>query len=226
LPEPVRLETQARELRRDADVWQIALSGPDGEQWIRARRVILATPAYATAGLLAAADPEAAKVLAGIEYAPIVAVALGVDPAEIRGEVEGFGFIVPRSAGTRLLGCLFMSRLFPGRAPEGRELLHCMLGGTRWPEAVQLPDELLIEQLVADLDRSLGLEAAPRTLCVRRFDRAIPQPGVDHLKRVDEVTRRVAALPGLGLAGSYLAGVSVADSLASGVCAAARVTQP
>ena len=142
----------------------------------------------------------------------------------MREPIRGFGFLVPKAEKKALLGCLFMSQLFPGRAPEGQELLHCMLGGVRWPEALNEPDEVLVERAVADLDRMLGLKAAPEGLGVGRWERAIPQPGREHPARMSWVQQRLAAdVPGLALAGSYVAGVSVTDSLASGVAAAARV---
>jgi oxygen-dependent protoporphyrinogen oxidase len=223
LPEPVFTETRVTRLAREEGAWRVELSGPSGGESVRARDVVVAVPAFAAAELLASLAPDAATALAGIEYAPIVALALGAEPAKVRSAIEGFGFLVPRSAGLALLGCLFMSRLFPGRAPEGRELLHCMLGGVRWPEAVTLPDDVVVGRALADLDRTLGLEAAPETVGVRRWPRAIPQPDVDHVRRIAEIERRVRALPRLWLAGSYLAGVSVADTLASGVRAASNV---
>ena len=82
---------------------------------------------------------------------------------------------MPREAGLSLLGCLFMSRLFPGRAPDGRELLQCMLGGVRWPEAVNTPDDVILERLASDLECTLGLRSAGEVLAVTRWERAIPQ---------------------------------------------------
>jgi len=219
LPEPVQTGAGVKHLAPAPEGWQVDL----GEGQLVARRVLLATPAFATAELVGSFAPEAAALLAGIEYAPIVAAGFGVDPRAVREPVEGFGFIAPRSSGLRLLGCLFMSRLFPGRAPAGRELLHAMLGGVRWRGCVEEADDVLVERALADLDRCLGLKAAPRTLALRRWPRAIPQPGRGHVRRIAEVERRLSAHPGLALAGGYLAGVSVADSLASGVRAAARL---
>ena len=51
------------------------------------------------------------------QHAPIVALPLGVRRDDLRRPAEGFGFLVPRDAGEKLLGGLFMSRLFEGRPP-------------------------------------------------------------------------------------------------------------
>ncbi len=224
LPAPVHQRTCVRELAREGPGFRLGLEGPDGEWVLRARQVIVATPAFAAGALLEDVAPEAAEALSRIEYAPIVAVGLGVDPEQVRETIEGFGFIAPRSEGGKLLGCLFMSRLFPGRAPEGRELLHCMLGGVRWPEAVREPDDVVLAALHEDLDRALGLRVTPQTLTVHRWERAIPQPDREHVHRMTELRRRIA-VPGIVLAGSYLAGVSVADTLESGVAAAAALVE-
>ena len=221
LPEPVRTGVTVQALSRDARGWHADL----GVEAVRARQVVIAAPAYAAADLLAPVDSALGEQLAGVAYAPIVALGLGVRPVDVNGAVEGFGFIVPRSSGLKLLGCLFMSRLFPGRAPKGHELLHLMLGGVRWPASVELPDDILLKQALEDLDRTLGLAGDPRCVALRRWKRAIPQPGREHVRQIAEVSRRLADLPGLHLAGGYLAGVSVADALESGVRAASRVLE-
>jgi oxygen-dependent protoporphyrinogen oxidase len=221
LGEPVRLGTRVARLVVEDTRWRAELRSAAGDEVVSARRVIVATPAPAASELLSLVAPEAAGSLAGIAYAPVVALGLGVDPAQVREPIEGFGFIVPRSAARKLLGCLFMSRIFAGRAPPGRELLHCMLGGARWPEVYDRSDEEIVARAVEDVDAALGLRAEPRTVTLTRWQQAIPQPGTDHVRRIAEIERRVRDLPGLTLAGSYLAGVSVADTLATGVRAAA-----
>ena len=100
---------------------------------------------------------------------------------------------MPRGAGLDLLGCLYMSRLFPGRAPADHELLQCLLGGVRWPAAVDEPDDRLTERVLSDLDRLLGVKADPELLGVARWPRAIPQPGRDHPRRISELRARLCA---------------------------------
>jgi len=221
LSEPPALGSRVVRIDRDGDGWHLDISAPSGAFALRARSVVLALPAPVAAGILRGVDAEISAALSGVDYAPIVTVSLGVSPADARTGIEGFGFLVPREEPLRLLGCLFMSQLFPGRAPEGSELLQCMLGGARWPEAVHEPDDVLLAALRQDLERSLGYRGEPEVLGITRWQAAIPQPGRDHLARLRYVREGLPA--GLALAGSYVAGVGVADSLASGLAAVASL---
>jgi len=214
----LRLETRVVSLARNGSGgWRVELEGRRGEETLRARRVILATPAPEAAQLLRPLDPEAAGLLAGLEYAPLAVAHLGVERGATREPVRGFGFLVPRSEGLRLLGCLYPAQLFPERAPPGRDLLTCMIGGTRRREAVDLPDDRLLEGLRRELDALLGLRGEPEVLQIVRWRRAVCQPGPDHPRRTAALRDRVARHPGLALAGAYLDGVAVADALASGL---------
>jgi oxygen-dependent protoporphyrinogen oxidase len=210
-------------LARDGRRWRVEMSGPMGDSSVSAQRVVLATPSLESATLLRGVNGDAAAALERVVYAPIVGIPIGVDPRTASRGIEGFGFLVPRDEDLTLLGCLYMSRLFPGRAPEGRELLHCMLGGTRWPDAIHEPDDLLVKRVVDDLERGLGLTSEPAALAITRWPRAIPQPDRDHVSRIGWVRKVLRETPGLALAGSYVEGVSVSDSLASGVAAATEL---
>jgi oxygen-dependent protoporphyrinogen oxidase len=216
----VALGTRVEALERKGSRWQLQLASSRGEQQVVAGSVVLATDALTAARLIAPLDEEAAALVASVEYAPIASLALSVDPAAAVAPIEGFGFLVPRDQGLDLLGALFMSRLFPGRAPPERELVTAMMGGTGWPGVVDADDDELLKRALEGLDRGLGLGSA-EIVGVSRWPRAVPQPGPDHPARVASLRRRLAALPGLALAGCYLDGVGVADTLACG----ARVGQ-
>ncbi|MEZ4218237.1 MAG: protoporphyrinogen oxidase [Myxococcota bacterium] len=186
---------------------------------------MLATPAPEAAALVASIDADAAGWLRGVAYAPIATVALGA-PARAGAfarEPEGFGFLVPRGEAPALLGCLFPSELFAGRAPEGRHLLHCMLGGVRAPEVLELDDAGLARVALADVDRFLGLRGDPEILRVGRWSRAVPQPRPGHRRALRDARARLAARAPIALAGSYTDGVSVPDSFAGGIAAAAAL---
>jgi len=215
LGEAVELRTRVVALVRQTDGWRVEVDRAGAEP-LCAARVVVALPASEAALLLRPLDSEAADLLAGIAYAPIVSLSVGIAEGEASRKIEGFGFLVPRAAGLGILGCLFMSQLFPGRAPEGFDLLTCFLGGVRWPAVADLPDDALLSRLHADLARTLGLRGAPRLLAVTRWPRAVAQPARDHLARIAKLRERLAPQRGLALAGSYLDGVSLADTLACG----------
>lgn len=190
---------------------------------LRARSVVVALPAAEAAALLRSVAPGAAEVAAKVSYAPVVSISVSVRPEEVRAPIEGFGFLVPRASGLKLLGCLFMSRLFPDRAPPGRALLTCLLGGARWPEAMNEPDDLLVSQLGKELDATLGLRGGFDLLALSRWPRAVAQPGRHHGTLMAELHRETARVRGLSLAGGWLDGVSIADTLSSGVRAASAL---
>jgi oxygen-dependent protoporphyrinogen oxidase len=222
LAEPPALGTRAVWIARDGARWHIDLASPSGDLSLSAARIVVAAPAYAAADVLRGLDGEIANALEGIAYAPIVVAPVGIPAGATREPLDGLGFLVPREESLGLLGCLFISKLFPLRAPAGHEQLHCMLGGVRWPEAVHLPDAVLQARLAEDLSRTLGIADPPAALGFVRWPRAVPQPGRDHRARMRWLSDRLDDMPGLTLAGAYVAGVSVSDSLTSGLNAAAR----
>jgi len=212
LGERLVLRTRVAALARDGAGFRLELE----RGALRARALVLALPAYGAAELLRPLDADLADGLASIEYAPLVSMPVAADPAAAREPIRGFGFLVPRSEGLELLGALFMSRVFPGRAPAGRELVHCMIGGARWPGAVDAPDDLLLARVTRGLEAALGLQEAPAPVAIIRWPRAVPQPGPEHPRLVARLRDLASRTGPLQLAGSYLSGVSVADTLASG----------
>jgi len=215
----LRSGSPVRCIARDGGSWRLELAG----EAIRARSLVLAVDAPAAARLLAPLDSEAAKLAAGVAYAPIASVALDVDPRALRRPIAGFGFLVPRDLGLDLLGALFMSQLFAERAPAGRELVTALIGGARWPGVVAASDDEITQRVLAGLDRALGLEAKPRVLAISRWTHAVPQPGADHPARIAALRTRFADDRTLALAGGWLDGVAVSDALASGSAAARAI---
>lgn len=226
LAEAPALGSRVVAIARDGDRFRVDVTSVSGDVALSASRVVVATPAAEAAAILRGVDAEVAVALEQLHYAPIATVPLGVACRDLDRDVRGFGFLVPREEQRALLGCLFMSQLFPDRAPEGCELLHCMLGGVRWPDAVAVGDDVLLERVLQDLSDVLGLRGTPESLGIGRWERAIPQPGPEHPARMRWVQQRLAEdARGLTLAGAYVAGVSVADALASGLAAAARALE-
>ena len=183
---------------------------------------MLAAPAYVAGALLEPHDADLGRLLAGIEYASSATVTFGFRTADVPG-LRGFGFVVPAVERRTLLACTYASRKFPGRAPEGHELLRSFVGGALRPDLARLDDDALLGAVRDELRALLGITATPLLVRVHRFPRAMPQYAVGHLERVAAIDARVAALPGLALAGGGYRGVGIPDCVRSGEAAADAV---
>ena len=198
----------------------------DGQAW-PADQVIVAVEAHVAGRLLRYLDPPLATLLQVIPYASSVTVALGYRRADVPHPLDGFGFVVPRTEGRDLLACTFASVKFPGRAPDGHVLLRGFLGGALQPEALARDDADLIARARRDLRAALGITAEPVLTRLHRHAAAHPQYVVGHAGTVEAIERRLAALPGLHLAGAAYRGVGIADCVRSGETAAeAALTGP
>ena len=188
--------------------------------------VILATPAPAAALLLEMTIPDLSVELRRISYSSSVTVALGFG-TEVRASLPpGFGFLVPRSEGKRMLATTFVHNKFPHRAPEERALLRCFLGGSRDEQVLQFPDQEILDIVREELRQVLGLTAEPLFTRVYRWKRAMAQYTVGHLERIERIERLRKQLPGLALAGNGYRGIGVPDCVRSGEEAAAEVMAP
>lgn len=198
-----------------------------GGETVCARAAILATPAREAAGLLGVTvSEELTHFLAELPLAPISKVELGLRPGDLANPIEGFGLLCASSSplpdGARaILGIVFASSVFPGRAPTGLRSLSVMLGGVRYPGIVERSDADQTAQAVAAVRAILGLRGEPVMTHVSRWDRAIPQYQPGHARALAALR---AALPApIKLAGNYLEGVSVDAVVASGFAAADAV---
>ena len=137
--------------------------------------------------------------------------------------LRGFGFVVPAVERRTLIACTWASRKFPGRAPEGHELVRAFVGGALRPDLLARDDAALVEVARGELRALAGITAAPELVRVHRHRLAMPQYVVGHLERVATIEARAAALPALALAGAAYRGVGVPDCVRSGEAAAEQV---
>lgn len=218
----LRLDTRVVTMWRNGADWR--LTTHRGEI-VHADAVVLATPAHVSAGLLEPLDEEIGAPLRAIRSAPLAVVCLGYDASAVerdRGPLNGFGFLVPRGEGLRMLGALWDSSVYPGRAPSGRALIRVMIGGAHDPGILALDDEELVDTARHELELAMGLRTGPVLDRVIRHPLGIPQYTVGHLERLAFVDRRLAAWPGLLLAGNAYRGPSINACVADAERLAAR----
>jgi protoporphyrinogen/coproporphyrinogen III oxidase len=203
----LRLGTTVTAVTPRGDGWTLRTAAGD----IDAARLVLALPAPAAATLVAAFAPEAAAALSGIPHPPVVVLHLAWSESALARPLEGFGHLVCNGPGRRILGAVWSSSLFPGRAPAGEVLLTVFMGGARDPGAFKLSDYELTELAGRDLASEGLVRGAPRTILVTRWRQAIPQYERGHAQRIAELARAEDRWPSLRLLGNYRGGVSVGD---------------
>ena len=202
----------------------VALSGSSpytvhlaGREPIRARCVILATPAHVTADLVGSLDERLAALCAEIPYTSTATVLLAYPRSAVRRRPRGSGFVVPRrERAIPLMAGSWVTSKWPGRAPEGQVLLRGFLGGVRDPRVDERPDDDLIDRTHATFAGLLGLSRRPHLARVYRWRRANPQHNVGHLARVAAIEARLRGRPGLFVTGAGFRGVGIPDCVADG----------
>ncbi len=179
--------------------------------------VILALPAAALAALPVGEHGEHPLAdLAGVEYPPVSSLFLGYRRDQVIHPLDGFGMLVPPSEQRDVLGVLFNSTLFPGRAPSGHVALTVMTGGTLRPELARLDDAALLTLVRKNLSELLGVRGAPVFIRRNVWPRAIPQYNLGYDRFLDVITRTEVAHPGLLIGGHIRDGISVPNCLAAG----------
>jgi len=184
---------------------------------------IVAVPAFTAGKMLQEVAADLGSSLSGIRYSSSVTAVLGYDN-HVRSELPpGFGFLVPRTESRRIIAATFVHNKFPFRAPGDRALIRCFLGGTRDQEAPQLSDDALLDLVKSELSGILGITSEPQFARIYRWHQAMAQYEVGHRDRVENIRTLLSGMPGLALAGNYLAGIGVPDCVRAGAEGAAKV---
>jgi len=207
--EILRLEALPANQEPNSPRFRLTLRGLKGEEVVETERLSLATPTDIVSKLLGSLDAGFSASLDAIPYSGIAVVALGYAKQDVADPLSGFGFLVPRSSGLSILGTVWNSSLFPGRAPEGHALLTSFVGGATNAAALDKSPEALAAQVHRELAPMLGIRKDPAFSNVLIWPRAIPQYNLGHTARIAELNALRARFPGLYFAGNYLNGPAI-----------------
>lgn len=196
---------------KEGSPYVIHFKDKNGEGKISADMVILATPAYVTAKVIENLEPTIAKALNEIPYPPVIVVCLGYRKSLVSHPLDGFGFLIPHEERMNILGCLWDSSMYDGRAPEGYVLLRAMIGGARNPELAGLKDDDIIKVVRKDFKGIMGIDTAPDFIRIYRHEKAIPQYTVNHSERMRIIEEALHKHPGLFLTGNSYYGIGIND---------------
>lgn len=203
------LRAGAGQVRATPDGYEVRTNG----EWLATRHLMVATPAWAAAELLADLDPPLHDLLRQVDYSSSMTVALGYREQDLSQALTGFGFLVPAKERQTLVACTFVGRKFPHRTPEGTALLRCFLGGAGRAHVLDQPDDEIVAATRADLQRLLGITATPQFSSISRWPRSMAQYTVGHATRMQKVDALVAHHPGLHLIGNAYRGIGIPDCI-------------
>jgi oxygen-dependent protoporphyrinogen oxidase len=235
LGDAMKLNTPVTRLAQTMDGWRVTTPAGETEHHVvifcgTAKRLAELELHSRTAGtpslFPSAAHPERrldTGVFGEIRYPPVASVVLGFRREDVAHPCQGFGMLIPKIEGFKILGTIFSSSLFPNRAPAGHLTLTSYIGGERYPDLASLPPEQLYELVGEDLRVLLGVRGRPVFQHSVFWPHAIPQYNVGYGRYKELMSQIERHAPGLFLAGHYREGISLSDSIVSGVNVADRV---
>jgi oxygen-dependent protoporphyrinogen oxidase len=178
---------------------------------LNADAVVLACPSYEAAGIVEELDRSLGSTLREIPYSPLAVVCLGFPKEQMPHPMNGFGFLVPRNAGLRILGALWTSSLFSGRAPDDQVLVRVMIGGARDPDVLEMDDPTLTALVLGEIAKTMGNPGSPSFARIFRHRCGIPQYTIGHAERLQCMDAHLVRHPGLFITGNAYLGIGVND---------------
>lgn len=222
----VRTGATVRALSRTRNGWRVTVGETRSPESLDADALVIATPARATARLVAPCAPDAAAALAEIDYASMAIVTYAFNSIESGVFAGSSGFLAPPVDGHGIKASTFSTSKWPWLAEAAPALTFARVSIGRQGEeaALQRSDAELAALGMRDLRAALG-PSVPRPVAahVQRWGGALPQYAVGHLDRIAHVRRALEQLPGLELAGAAYAGVGIPACIGTGRMAASRV---
>ena len=175
-----------------------------------APNVIIATPAYKAAKILASDSPALANKLSSVRYTPIVSVTVFVDRRAFTRPLDGVGVLMPAREDTNALGILFNSSSFESRVSDESHFASftVMMGGTSRPELLNASDDEIRQTIKLEFSTFLGIRE-PLATVIHRWPAALPQYSTE-LPEVWTCARKGwCASPGRILTGNYTGEISM-----------------
>lgn len=188
--------------------------------------VVTTCGAYCLPELLPFVGKEQMDAIASLHYAPVMEVAVGVRN-DWGGDYRAFGGLVPTCEHKKILGILFPSSCFQGRAPQGGVLFSYFMGGVKQPELLDLSDKEIEYYVLKYFHEMLKFpsKVEPDLIRIFRHKRAIPQYEVTSGARFAAVQHLQEQYPGLIVGGNLRDGIGMAHRITQAAKIAAEINQ-
>lgn len=202
--------------------WILTVNGSLSEPY---DRVLLTIPLYHQSEQLVNGGGQLLQAADQLIYPPLSVILTGYRTEQVNHPLDGFGFLVPEVEKRTILGTLFSSSLFPGRAPEGHVLLTTFVGGARSPGRAGKESGVLREEVSKELSDLLGIIGEPAFFDHVYWPKSIPNYTTAYPEVLKAIEQVESQNTGVYLGGNYRGGISLPDCMESGLAWADRLTE-
>ena len=217
----IRFKAPVSQIRRGPKGWTVSAAYQASELY---DGVIYTAPAHCVDEIeLEFEGGDRVKTITSIPHPPVAVLALGFRREDVGHKLDGFGLLAPDVERRNVLGVIFSSTIFAGRAPAGHVLLTSFVGGVRNPDLANADLSTLTARVMDDLRLLLGVRGEHTFRAFHLWSKAIPQYTLSYgrfREILDDAERRN---PGLGFSGSYREGVALGEVITAADQAAERI---
>lgn len=206
--EQIRLDSAVTLVNKSGRMFEVTLADGSVE---RAEHLFLALPTYVASKMVSSLSPKLSDAFARIEYAPISVICTGFSRDDIKRNLNGFGFLVPKKEQRRILGSIWTSSIFSNRAPEGKVQFRSMVGGDGDHQSIKLSDEELLKTVLKDLNSIIGISGEPEIVKVYRWREGIPQFKIGHTEIINEIESALREIGNIDVTGNSYYGIGLND---------------
>lgn len=214
-PENILLSAETM-IKPSGSRFQLQVTTPEQMIVFETAHLVTTCGGYALAGLLPFLNDEEIAPFNELKYANVTQVLLGFE--NWKGiSLNAFGGLVPGKENKNILGVLFTSSFFEGRAPQGGALLSVFMGGTKRPDIAKMDNSQIEAILNKELPRMMSNRSfSPDMIRIHRYPKAIPQYTESSGARFEMIEKLQQKYPGLVLAGNIRDGIGMADRVKQG----------
>lgn len=204
--------------------WTVTWDADGEKRCATARFLVLAVPPWNWSALpLPVALGDHLRPWHDVSAPPVSVISLGFTREQVAHPLDGFGVLAPAIEHRNVLGVLFPSSLFQGRAPDGHVLLTSFVGGCRQPELTRGDAGTQIGIVRKELETLLGARGEPVFTSIRHWPRAIPQYNIGYGNLRALLDSAEANFSGLHFCGGYRNGIALPKTIRNALDCAEKI---